>query len=113
MEAVLPTLALANGLSVNEIGGSDLRLPRQRRGRHYTADYHTWERSQSTHQFTTRGFSYFVDRPGSFRRRDLIHHPIKTELPDEKVTEITRRPRLRDSLPPAVLAFIRWMRRRS
>ena len=39
LEAVLPTVAIANRLSVNEIGGSDPRLPSHRRGRHYTADY--------------------------------------------------------------------------
>ena len=116
LEAVLPTVAIANRLSVNEIGGSDPRLPSHRRGRHYTADYRNSDRSHSTHRFSTRGFSYFVDQPGSFRRRNMIHHPIKTELPDDQVIEIRRRLwslRLRESLPPALAAFIRRMRRRS
>jgi len=80
-EILLPSVALARGHSVEEIGGDSSFTPPERRGLHYLAP----ERSsgaRATFCFRpARSLHYFVQSRRGFRHRDFLYHPIKTGMP--------------------------------
>ena len=77
-EALLPTIALHNGLVVEDIGGSGDHAPPSRRGRYYanTAD----DRFLGPGTLIYRpavSQSYFGEEPSRFRHAGMLYHPVK------------------------------------
>lgn len=80
-EFTLPTIAIANGFTVEDIGGTSRFCPRDRRGRHYTATPDGQTGSPGSFVWRPAIPGYFRDRPELFAGRDLLYHPCKTDVP--------------------------------
>lgn len=80
-EIVLPSLALAKGFSVSEIGGDSGFTPNERRGLHYSTPALVGHAAATFLFRPPRSFRYFVEAPRSFRQPNRLYHPVKTDLP--------------------------------
>lgn len=83
-EIVLPSLAVACGFSVVEIGGDGPFTPPERRGLHYLSHEQNGA-ARATFCFRpARTLHYFVQSRRGFRHANFLYHPIKTGLPFTK-----------------------------
>lgn len=73
-EFTIPTVALAAGLVVEDIGGERGRFrPRRRRSRNYSRSSFAWRPSRDL---------YFLEAPETFPQTDLLYHPVKGGVPE-------------------------------
>lgn len=77
-ESVLPTVALAHGFRIEEIGGGGRWTPPPRRGQFYASGPSARAAADRTFEFRPpKGYRFYVERPRAFRRSGRLFHPIK------------------------------------
>jgi len=79
-EIVLPSVAAALGLSIEEIGGEGPFTPPERRNRFYRGPFDLMSTYETTFNYRpVQSFRYFGEAPGNFRDANHLHHPVKTD----------------------------------
>jgi hypothetical protein len=80
-EVLLPSVAVACGFWVAEIGGHGPFTPPERRGLHYLSPEQS-SGARATFCFRpARSLHYFVQSRRGFSHPDFLYHPIKTGMP--------------------------------
>lgn len=77
MEVVMPSIAVAEGFMVREIGGVGSFTPPERRGLHYTAGRSVEPEARTFRYRPAVSYKYFHEAPENFPQRERLHHPVK------------------------------------
>jgi hypothetical protein len=90
-EYTLPTFAIAEGFTIEDIGGALSYCPPDRQGRNYCNT--PTDRSLSPGTFVWRPSLpfYFHEKPEIFERPDMLHHPVKPAVSNWEAARPWRR----------------------
>ncbi|CAO3362671.1 hypothetical protein [Azospirillum palustre] len=81
-EFTLPTVALAGGFTVEDIGGQGPLCPPARRGTNYENTPQDECLRPGTLIWRPSCPRYFAEDPSGFSRSNMIHHPVKPDVAD-------------------------------
>ncbi len=76
-EYILPTLAVAAGLTLEDLGGTSRFCPPERKGRNYRNTPADRKLAPGTFVWRPAMPFYFHERPELFPEPDMLHHPVK------------------------------------
>lgn len=79
-EAIVPTVALALGLRVEDLGGVGRFCPEGRRGRNYTNNIAGPKLTSGSFIFRPVRPRYFHECPQEFDSANLLYHPVKPDI---------------------------------
>lgn len=83
-EFILPTVALASGARLEDLGNQGSFTPPERRSRVYIGKPAAGSREDLTFRFRPIRHRYFHEAPEAFEKPNMLYHPIKPALPAHK-----------------------------